>query len=92
MKYYKAYYSTWNPINPITEVDVDRVTDQSVFVGGRRNAMTTDREAYRETFALAKEWLTTKAQTDLDQAEESAANMRSVYKLYSELTESKVNL
>lgn len=92
MKYYKAYYSTWSTIDAITEVEVERETDQSVFIKGRRAAITTEREAYRKTFDHAKQWLISKAQIDLDQAEERVSAMRMIYRAFKELSETKENV
>ena len=48
MKYYKAKLSTWCP--EITEVEVERETEQSVFINGRREAKESHYTAYFKTY------------------------------------------
>jgi hypothetical protein len=48
MKYYKVKLYTWSP--EISEVEIDRETEHSVFIKGRREAKETGYTAYFKTF------------------------------------------
>jgi len=65
MKKFEAYYG-WRV--EITEIDVERETDQSVFVKGRRRAKVTERECIFDTYDDAKTWLMERAADEIESA------------------------
>lgn len=65
MKKYRT--ATWGKL--IEAVDVDRETEASVWVNGRRNGKRTEYHSYFDTFAEAKQYL-------LDIAERSVNSAR----------------
>ena len=65
MKMYKAYfyYSA-----ELSEVEIEKKTEKSVWVCGSRRAMSCEYESYHDSFESAKEWLTIKAQGKVGRA------------------------
>lgn len=65
MKYYKT--QTWSI--EITPVEVDRVTDKSVYIDGSRCQSLSNYEAYHPTWEAAKQWYITRAQSKIERLE-----------------------
>jgi hypothetical protein len=53
MKYFYVNYIT----NKIVEIEIDRETEQSVFIRGRRGAKETSWERYAPDYDSCKTWL-----------------------------------
>lgn len=63
MKYYKAKTGDWD--KNIVEVDVENVTDKSVWIKGRRHATRSIWESYFPTFEAAKKFLLDEVEEDI---------------------------
>lgn len=61
---FQAYFSD------IRQVEVERETDSSVWVNGRKNSKTCDYDSYHDTEAQAKEHLILKAGAKVQKARE----------------------
>lgn len=85
MKYYKAKSTTFG--TPIVSVEIERVTESSVFINGRRRAKFSDYESYFETFEYAKKWLMERAERKIQSASYQLSLANEEYKKYSELNE-----
>lgn len=66
-----TWYRAWPTFNEIVPVDVDKATDSSVWIGGRRLARATDHQSYFPTWDEAHAHLLQRAQEDLDRARRS---------------------
>jgi len=57
--------------NDLEVVEIEKETDNSVWVKGRRNAKSNSYEAYFDTIQQAKEWVISIADRDILSAENS---------------------
>lgn len=76
MKYYKT--ASWQ--NGIGVVEVERETETSVFIGGRRRAKNAGCENYFSSWEKARDYLIEKAATRLNNAARSLEEANSDYK------------
>lgn len=52
----KMYRASFYGIT-VQAVDVDRISESSVWIKGRRHARITDYDGYHETFEAARDWI-----------------------------------
>lgn len=52
----KMYRASFYGIT-VQTVDVERISESSVWIKGRRHARITDYEGYHETFEAARDWI-----------------------------------
>ena len=72
MSIYKMnMYKVGSFTNFIETVTIERVSEQSVWAGGRRYARASKYEKYFETYEQAKNYLLDKAERKLDMAKKS---------------------
>ena len=67
MKYYEIQEGDWR--TNITEIEVERETDESIWIAGSRSAKRTQSKCYFPTFESGKQWLISRAKEQIDQDE-----------------------
>jgi hypothetical protein len=63
MKYWKARHGGWN--KPLEEIEVEKETESTVWIDGRRNAKVSTYDNFFPTKEKAIEWLISQATHDV---------------------------
>jgi hypothetical protein len=81
-------YVTKDYSNKIIAIDVERETDESVWINGRRNAKITSWARYHNTFDDAKTYLIEKKERVITRAKEEIHQAESAIGTLRKMTES----